>query len=66
MLLPNKGDIGMKPNLSRPDQQQKQPKEKRTRKLFKKLKNPRTLFFLLRLSVGAYKATKWLIEFLEL
>lgn len=62
----NNGDIEMNINLSQSDQQQKQPKEKRTRKLVKKLRNPRTLFFLIRLGVGAYRAIKWLIELMDL
>lgn len=56
----------MNTNLSQSDPQQKQPKEKRTRKLIKKLRNPRTLFFLIRLGAGTYRVIKWLIELLEL
>jgi len=56
----------MSDDRSQSDQQQKQPKDKRTQRLFKKLRNPRTLFFLFRLGVGSYKLVKWVVEFLEL
>ena len=56
----------MNNNRSQSDQQQKQPKGQRRRKLIKKLRNPRTLFFLIKLGVGVYRAVKWLIEIIEL
>jgi len=59
----------MSNDLSQSDRQQKQPKEpkdERKPNLFKKLQNPRTLFFFFRLGIGVYKVAKWLLEMMEL
>lgn len=53
-------------NRSQPDPQQKQPKNPKkpslARKLARKLRQPKTLLFLIQLGFNVNKVGKWLLE----
>lgn len=55
---------------SQPDQQQKQPKESKNthlvKKWAKKLRKPKTLFFLIQVGIRGYQVLKWLVGLMDI